>query len=49
MIKDDEVGHGRVKRKEIQAGFGWVNLKENNCLKGLEEEGRIIIKRVLKK
>jgi len=48
VIKDDGVGHGRVKK--IKAGFGWVNVKENNHLKGLEEEGKIIIiKCVLKK
>jgi hypothetical protein len=29
--------------EKIKAGFGWVNLKENDHLKGLEEKGIILI------
>lgn len=46
MIKDDEVGNGRLKRNTGR--FGLENLKENDHVQGLGEE-RKIIKYVLEK
>jgi hypothetical protein len=47
VTKDDEVGNGWLKRNTDRVWVG--KLEGKGHLKGLKEEGRIIIKRVLKK